>query len=82
MGNLSAWDSARKYFYAHFIHTEMKPGHWLIKFAPFRTSWSEIVAHGNFTLRVIRPSSLTMVFLAHWALLRQRMDLPSEGSTA
>ena len=32
----------------------MKPGHWLIKFAPFRTSWSEIVAHGNFTLRGIR----------------------------
>jgi predicted RNA-binding protein with PUA-like domain len=28
--------------------------HWLIKFAPFRTSWAEIVAHGGFTPRGIR----------------------------
>ena len=28
--------------------------HWLIKFAPFRTSWSEIVARGIFTPRGIR----------------------------
>ncbi len=27
---------------------------WLIKFAPFRTSWSEIVRAGNFTLRGVR----------------------------
>ena len=28
--------------------------HWLIKFASFRTSWAEIVAHGGFTPRGIR----------------------------
>ncbi len=28
--------------------------HWLIKFAPFRTSWAEIVARGTFTPRGIR----------------------------
>src|SRR5437763_1316665 len=28
--------------------------HWIVKFAPFRTSWSEIVRHGNFTLRGVR----------------------------
>lgn len=28
--------------------------HWLIKFAPFRTSWEEIVARGTFTLRGVR----------------------------
>ena len=27
---------------------------WLIKFAPFRTSWAEIVARGSFTLRGVR----------------------------
>jgi predicted RNA-binding protein with PUA-like domain len=32
----------------------MKPHHWLIKFAPFRTSWPEIVARGSFTPRGIR----------------------------
>jgi len=47
-------DPARKNFYAHFIHTEMTPRQWLIKFAPFRTSWAEIVARGSFTLRGIR----------------------------
>ena len=29
-------------------------GHWLVKFAPFRTSWSEIVRQGSFTLRGVR----------------------------
>jgi predicted RNA-binding protein with PUA-like domain len=29
-------------------------GYWLIKFAPFRTSWSEIVRRGTFTLRGVR----------------------------
>ena len=29
-------------------------GYWLVKFAPFRTSWSEIVRHGSFTLRGVR----------------------------
>ncbi len=28
--------------------------HWLIKFAPFRTSWSDIVRAGTFTLRGVR----------------------------
>lgn len=28
--------------------------HWLIKFAPFRTSWTEIVQRGTFTLRGVR----------------------------
>lgn len=32
----------------------MTPRHWLIKFAPFRTSWEEIVARGIFTPRGIR----------------------------
>jgi len=27
---------------------------WLVKFAPFRTSWTEIVQHGKFTLRGVR----------------------------
>jgi predicted RNA-binding protein with PUA-like domain len=28
--------------------------HWLVKFAPFRTSWAEIVRRGSFTLRGVR----------------------------
>lgn len=32
----------------------MQPRHWLLKFAPFRTSWAEIVARGTFTPRGIR----------------------------
>lgn len=28
--------------------------HWLVKFAPFRTSWQEIVKRGRFTLRGVR----------------------------
>ena len=28
--------------------------HWLIKFAPFRTSWSQVVRAGTFTLRGVR----------------------------
>lgn len=28
--------------------------HWLIKFAPFRTSWEEIIKRGIFTLRGVR----------------------------
>lgn len=27
---------------------------WLVKFAPFRTSWPEVVARGIFTLRAVR----------------------------
>lgn len=30
--------------------------HWLIKFAPFRTSWAEIVRAGTFTLRGVRSA--------------------------
>jgi predicted RNA-binding protein with PUA-like domain len=30
------------------------PRHWIVKFAPFRTSWKQIVRNGNFTLRGIR----------------------------
>lgn len=29
---------------------------WLIKFAPFRTSWGEIVVRGSFSLRGVRSS--------------------------
>jgi len=32
----------------------MNPKYWLIKFAPFRTSWAEIIARGVFTPRGIR----------------------------
>lgn len=32
----------------------MTPRHWLIKFAPFRTPWEEVVARGFFTLRGVR----------------------------
>ncbi len=34
----------------HFFNVR----HWLIKFAPFRTSWSQIVRTGTFTLRGVR----------------------------
>ena len=51
---LSASVCTNKEFYAHIIHTRMTPRHWLIKFAPFRTSWAEIVARGGFTPRGIR----------------------------
>ena len=30
--------------------------HWLIKFAPFRTEWSEIVRRGTFTMRGVRSA--------------------------
>ncbi len=30
------------------------PRHWIVKFAPLRTSWREIVRDGNFTLRGVR----------------------------
>lgn len=32
----------------------MSARHWLIKFAPFRTTWSEIVVRGTFTMRGVR----------------------------
>lgn len=33
---------------------KIKRNHWLVKFAPFRTSWSDIVRRGSFTLRGVR----------------------------
>ena len=33
-----------------------KKRYWLVKFAPFRTSWSEIVRRGTFTLRGVRSA--------------------------
>jgi predicted RNA-binding protein with PUA-like domain len=41
----------------HQERLALKPlnrGHWLVKFAPFRTSWQEIVRRGTFTLRGVR----------------------------
>jgi predicted RNA-binding protein with PUA-like domain len=32
----------------------MSPSYWLIRFAPRRTSWLEIVARGSFTLRGVK----------------------------
>ena len=32
----------------------LKHGYWLVKFAPFRTSWAEIVRRGAFSLRGVR----------------------------
>jgi predicted RNA-binding protein with PUA-like domain len=31
---------------------------WLVKFAPFRTSWKEIVQRGKFTMRGVRSPSV------------------------
>lgn len=31
-----------------------KPNFWLVKFAPFRTSWAEIIRRGTFTIRGVR----------------------------
>lgn len=33
------------------------PRHWLVKFAPFRTSWAEIVRRGTFTIRSVRSAA-------------------------
>lgn len=42
------------------------PRHWLVKFAPFRTSWTEIVRRGTFTMRGVRSSAAR----AHLAAMR------------
>jgi predicted RNA-binding protein with PUA-like domain len=34
--------------------------YWLVKFAPFRTSWGEIVKRGSFTLRGVRSPAARM----------------------
>ena len=31
--------------------------YWIVKFAPFRTSWSDIVRNGTFTLRGVRSAA-------------------------
>ena len=36
------------------MEASTKLGHWLVKFAPFRTPWPEVVKHGAFTLRGAR----------------------------
>lgn len=33
------------------------PGRWLVKFAPFRTPWAEIVRRGTFALRGVRSTT-------------------------
>ena len=38
----------------HMNTPTASPRHWLIKFAPFRTPWAEIVRRGTFTLRGVR----------------------------
>jgi len=40
---------------------------WLVKFAPFRTSWSDIVRRGSFTLRGVRSPAARM-FLSQMKL--------------
>lgn len=42
------------------------PRHWLVKFAPFRTSWAEIVRRGIFTMRGVRSPAAR----AHLAAMR------------
>jgi predicted RNA-binding protein with PUA-like domain len=36
------------------------PRFWLVKFAPFRTSWTDIVKRGTFTLRGVRSPGARM----------------------
>jgi len=36
------------------MNASSNSGHWLVKFAPFRTSWTDIVRRGIFTLRGVR----------------------------
>jgi predicted RNA-binding protein with PUA-like domain len=36
------------------MEASAKLSHWLVKFAPFRTPWTEIVRRGTFTLRGVR----------------------------
>jgi predicted RNA-binding protein with PUA-like domain len=38
----------------HNSETRTSPRFWLVKFAPFRTAWPEIVRRGTFTLRGVR----------------------------
>lgn len=49
--------SAKSLWITRVILKKTKPKEkrfWLVKFAPFRTSWSEIVRRGTFTLRGVR----------------------------
>lgn len=36
------------------MEASTKLSHWLVKFAPFRTPWTEIIRRGTFTLRGVR----------------------------
>lgn len=47
---------------------ECKEQFWLVKFAPFRTDWSEIVRRGTFTLRGVRSATARK----HLAAMRER----------
>ena len=42
------------------------PRHWIVKFAPFRTSWAEVVQRGTFTMRGVRSP----VARSHLAAMR------------
>lgn len=42
------------------------PRHWIVKFAPFRTSWAEVVRRGTFTMRGVRSP----VARSHLAAMR------------
>ncbi len=50
----------------HMSAPAASPRHWLVKFAPFRTSWAEIVRRGTFTLRGVRSPTAR----AHLAAMR------------
>ncbi len=39
------------------MSTPEKKAYWLVKFAPFRTPWTEIVRRGIFTLRGVRSAT-------------------------
>ena len=42
------------------------PRHWLVKFAPFRTPWADIVQRGTFAMRGVR----SLAALKHLATMR------------
>lgn len=57
---------------SNIVQTEekIKRNHWLVKFAPFRTSWNDIVRTGKFTLRGVRSHA------ARKHLAEMRLDEP------
>lgn len=40
----------------HLVDEPAPSGHWLVKFAPFRTPWAEIIRRGTFALRGVRST--------------------------